>query len=445
VGCFSLPSQVHIYSKMMSVIIPVVVEGTIPGVEDLARSEQFGGRSGYGAASVEAAKGFEAERAAEKAAKAEKAAAKAAAKAAKAGGNQLQDKDKTTGGAFPARCPASGALASSGAKCPASGGGGGSHDVGAFEEAAYEPVSVTLQEHFAHSAASHMAHLRDAHNQRQQSSQMSLLSPSAHHPHGSSTGTPGPSPPSPSPAPAPSNPADKYRQLKVVLGVAQQVEVQLRDQGAEAISGASLLHLMVMSEFVPSRAQAIQTAQQMLQMQLMFPITSSNGGSGSGSRQHGNNHMHHHNHHHTHNHHNPNQHTPPLRPVGDATATGGSDRDVLHVERADMDRRATVSQNAVSHIGVVSTITAAAAAAANAVPVFQADETSLYSFGAYRSSGGTQGSDDETSDSHSSSNGQHTGMDPRCYVRPAQPVLIMHALDDMGVPLHGPLSPAAEE
>lgn len=57
-----------------------------------------------------------------------------------------------------------------------------------------------------------------------------------------------------------------------VLGVAQQVEMQLRDQGADAISGAQLAALLESSDMVPDHAAALQTANYFLQFQLMYLV-----------------------------------------------------------------------------------------------------------------------------------------------------------------------------
>jgi len=286
---------VHIYSKMMSVIIPVVVEGTIPGVEDLARSEQFGGRSGYGAAAKEAEaqaiadkEAAKAERAAKLAAKAAKAAEKAAAKtakeaAAKEGGGGATVKDSTKLITPIPRCPASGMLATPGAKCPASSQSStvlsteGGCPVAAFESAAHEPVSTTLADHFASNAATHLAELREQHDQQQ-----GALAAKRRSHGGPQVGTIGTAGVNDSPSSHFRTPAEKYRALKSVLAVAQQVEMQLRDQGAEAISGASLIQLMLMFEFVPTRVAALQIAQQLLTMQLMVSVSSGAAHAGHG-------------------------------------------------------------------------------------------------------------------------------------------------------------------
>ena len=297
---------VHIYSKMMSVIIPVVVAGTIPDLADLDRPEQFG-RSVYTkvAAANLNADGDQVHESKLAAAAAEARAAKeakAAAKKAKKGLTVTPVKKQfamvaapvapanhhATGGDAPAStghtvtaCPASGATPMSAVgKCPASGMGGNANGSSPFGNRCpatgaamgtggaddlprldhMESVSVTLQQHFTHSANSHMHMLRETHDAQQAGAGRNGHGHGhgGHGPHGSKSHK--------------SSPQDKYSMLKRVLGVAQQVEMQLRDQGADAISGAQLSALLESSDMVPDHASALQTANCFLQFQLMFLV-----------------------------------------------------------------------------------------------------------------------------------------------------------------------------
>lgn len=238
---------VHIYSKMMSVIIPVVVAGTIPDLADLDRPEQFG-RSVYtkvaaanlnadgdqvhesklAAAAAEARAAKEAKAAAKRAKKGltvtpvKKQFAMAAAPVAPAVHHHhhqhhaAADTPASTGHTV-TTCPASGATPTAVGKCPASGmGGGGANGSSPFGNRCpatgaamgtggaddlprldhMESVSVTLQQHFTHSANSHMHMLRDAHDAQLAAARGGL----SHHAHGNKSHK--------------SSPQDKYSNLK---------------------------------------------------------------------------------------------------------------------------------------------------------------------------------------------------------------------------------------
>lgn len=253
---------VHIYSKMMNVIIPVVVAGTIPDLSDMDRPEQFG-KSAY-MKSAQANLNSEGDKVhetrlskeREKEEKLRKKEEKARKKAGKmdAANAQLKQKDPKDKDKFtPApkvnglmsmdtegACPMTGAKGN-GSSCPMANKQRGGTDLDDIDAASQMEVSQTLQNHFQESAVEHLNQLRQAHLAQQREEQHL----------------------------ANCTPADKYKHLKRVLGVAQQVEVQLRDQGAEAITGAQLLALLENSDLVGSHLAALQTANYFLQFQLM--------------------------------------------------------------------------------------------------------------------------------------------------------------------------------
>ncbi len=417
---FHRAAWIQIYSKMMSIIIPVVVDGAIPSLEDLDRSEQFGARSGYGAAAKEAKAAAEAEQRERAKERAERKAAKAAA----AGGGGLPPSGRQSsvlvrraspgpGKPTAVKCPASGMM---GTKCPASAGSGAGAGTGAggvvdFEDAAHAEVSASLQSHFQDNAASHMQLLRDEHNHNVAAMRQNRSEGG----NGRASGNAALSVPPPA-----TTPAEKYRQLKAALSVAQAVELQLREQHAEAISGFALVHLLVTNSFVPNRAHALHTAQTMLHLQLITPW----GVSAAAAAAHS---------------------VPPNGSPNSSSLLllhrGGST--VTSVDEPIMGNRAGSAVSTTVQMPrspSPSPPAAAAAAAVAAIQHFQADEHTLYSFGSYAASAGgavngggdaVGGSIDDSRSSSSSNSEEGSSATPKCYVNPMAPQLIMHALDDL--------------
>lgn len=185
---------VQIYSKMMSVIIPVVVAGELPGLDD--------GDSVYLKAANNHAINADADRVHK---------------------SKLQPKDV----APTKKCPASGAT---GGTCPASGATAGD-----------EPeISRTLQTHFSTTAAAHAAaaQAEATHNQMADAA------------------------------------LSKYKALKRVLGVAQQVEIQVREKNPQGIiSGKKLIRMLLKSNLVPDHDSAVNTCKHFVRLHLISSQT----------------------------------------------------------------------------------------------------------------------------------------------------------------------------